>query len=170
MKENEIRSNHPTFVLKAAQSIWAANKYFVLACSQNHYKAIREYLRPEINNFDAAYTLMKEIEDTYHHTPSAQLPQITNALYHMAGYFKQLVSNEDRRYMGELIPINPSKALQELDRLTRHHNIEYLLHTRLFEKQRKVEFNNIPTSLRHHGVTYPPYTLWWINDEVICRY
>lgn len=54
-------------VLKSAQTIWATNKYFVLACSQRDYQLVRELLKPDILDLGSVYDVLKRI--------IAQLPQ-----------------------------------------------------------------------------------------------
>lgn len=42
-------------VLKVAEKVWGANKYFVLACSQQQYLKIHQYLRPDNPQLVAAF-------------------------------------------------------------------------------------------------------------------
>lgn len=167
LKEKQTYIDKPALVLKVAQACWAANKYFVLACSQSHYQRIRAELREGIQGVEAAYQLIKEIENTYKDTASEDLPQIRNTLYHMAGYFKNLTPRKDRREMDQFIQESPKKALDRLEVLTVEHEVEYLLHTRLWKRQREDAFNNLAVPLRHKGTIYPPYTLWLENDYVV---
>jgi len=67
-------------VLQAALSIWAMNKYLVLACSQQDYLAVRKLLRTEDLDLTAAYNIFKNIESTYCAIPTESLPQVSNAL------------------------------------------------------------------------------------------
>ena len=116
-------------VLQAAQAIWAMNKYLVLACNQQDYQKVRTYLKANDRDLTAAYRILRNIETTYGQVPTEELPQLSNALYHMAGYFKKLVSSEERQKMSNSIQTNFSQALTLLEENTQKYQVHYLLHS-----------------------------------------
>ncbi|GAB4074762.1 hypothetical protein GCM10028778_22650 [Barrientosiimonas marina] len=156
-------------VLKAAQSVWAANKYFVLACDQTAYRDVRQLLRPDTQRLNEAYTLLQRIDATYQSTASEALPELANALYHAAGYFKQLLSNERRQAINALIRDQPAAALAELERETTNYHVDYLLSSRLWPSQREKPFNHVPVRLTYQGQVYEASELLWQGDHVIRR-
>ncbi|MBR7554797.1 DUF1722 domain-containing protein [Allobacillus sp. GCM10007491] len=151
-------------VLKAAQAIWAMNKYLVLACSQKDYQQIRKLLQAENRDLSAVYNILENIETTYGHIPTEELPQLSNALYHIAGYFKKLVSNEERQEINYLIQTNASQALTILKENTRKYQVRYLLHSRFWTHDRTKPFNLIPIAMNHHNITYKANELVWHGD------
>jgi len=156
-------------VLKAAQSVWATNKYFVLACNQSYYLKIREFLKPHNMELSAAYNLLKQVHEEFQLVPTGELPQITNALYHMAGYFKQLLSNDKRQLINRLIKENPQEALCQLEQYAFIYQVDYLKHSNIWPSQRGIPFNQIDISLTNHGVTYLPNELIWKGNHLIAQ-
>ncbi|WP_100012257.1 DUF1722 domain-containing protein [Lentibacillus sediminis] len=154
-------------ILRAAESVWAANKYFVLACSQQQYREIRELFRPEKRDLVTAHARLKEIDSMSHSVPSAELPELSNALFHVAGYFKKIFTSVERQDLNAMILGNPSRALAELEKQTFHYQIDYLLPCRLWSLQRGRGFNEIPVSLNEQGQRYHPYSLAWCGDHLI---
>ena len=151
-------------VLQAAQAIWAMNKYLVLACNQQDYQKVRTYLKAIDRDLTAAYRILRNIETTYGQVPTEELPQLSNALYHMAGYFKKLVSSEERQKMSNSIQTNFSQALTLLEENTQKYQVHYLLHSRFWPQDREKPFNLVPVALKHHNVTYEANELLWYGD------
>lgn len=151
-------------VLQAAQSVWAMNKYFVLACRQQDFREMRILLRAEDHNLTAGYNILKNIEFTYYAVPTESLPQISNALFHIAGYFKKLLPREQRQEINNLILTDPSQALALLEENTRRHNVRYLLQSRFWSRDRKKPFNLVPIAIVHNNLTYQANKLTWHGD------
>nr|WP_289037913.1 DUF1722 domain-containing protein [uncultured Allobacillus sp.] len=160
----ENRITDEKLALKAAQAIWAMNKYLVLACNQQDYQKVRTYLKANGRDLTAAYKILRNIETTYGHVPTEELPQLSNALYHMAGYFKKLVSSEERQRMNHYIQTNPSQALTLLEENTQKYHVRYLLHSRFWPQDREKPFNLVPIALKDHNVTYEANELLWHGD------
>lgn len=167
MKNSTKEISNRKFVLKAAQSVWAANKYLVLACDQEAYRDIRQLLKPQNPKLTTAYIMLKNTEEKYRSLPSHELPQISNALYHMAGYFKMYWSSNERQEINNLIKRDPEQALAQLEEQSHLHEIEYLLRTRLWNRERVKPFNNVPISLKHESATYEANQLLWEKELVI---
>lgn len=156
----------PKLVLKAAQSVWATNKYYVLACSQEAYLNVRQLLRPDQVELLAAYEVLQQVEHEFKDVERADLPQIENSLFHVAGYFKTIYSNQERQEMHILIQENPAKALKKLAGSTYQHQIAYLTQSRLWSSERKTSFNEVRGEIRHKGIIYPPKTFMWHGNSV----
>lgn len=156
-------------VLKAAESVWAANKYFVLACNQQQYLYIRRYFRHDQRDLPAAFALLKKTEETYQSVHCSDLPELTNALYHVMGYFKKLISPEQKQFLNTSVQQNPRAALDELERLTFLYHVEYLLTCRLWQRNKDKAFNEVPMSLTEMGYSYAPYTWLWYKDHLIAN-
>lgn len=166
--ENRFQQiNDSKLVLKAAQSVWAANKYFVLACDQEAYRDIRKLLRPDKLELTAAYAVLKRTEEKYHLIPSQDLPQISNALYHMAGYFKKQWSSKQRQKLNSLIKSNPEQALVQLEEQSHLYEIDYLINTRLWKSERVKPFNDVPIPLKHERDVFQTNHLLWEGEHVI---
>lgn len=161
-QENII--NDDKLVLQAAQAVWAMNKYFVLACNQQDYREVRKLLRLEVHDLTAAYNILKNNELTYYGIPTESLPQVSNALFHMAGYFKKLTSHEERQEMNNLILTNPSQAVALLEENTRRHQVRYLLQSRFWTCDREKPFNLVPIAIVHNNITYEANELMWHGD------
>lgn len=151
-------------VLQAAESVWAMNKYFVLACSQQDYREVRKLFRTEYLDFTAAYHILKNNELTYCDIPTESLPQVSNALFHIAGYFKKFTSSKERQEMNHLILTNPGQALALLEENTRRHDVRYLLQSRFWSRDREKPFNLVPIAIVHNHVTYQANELMWHGD------
>ncbi|MBB6449643.1 hypothetical protein HNR44_001621 [Geomicrobium halophilum] len=152
-------------IQKASESVWAANKYFVLACSQKQYQSIREDFRPDQRHLLSAYQQIQETENTYQTVTSGDLPELSNALYHLLGYFKQELSQEHRQMLNEEIKKEPQKVLRELETLTFEYRKSYLMPCRLW--QRDKAFNEVPVAMKIEGQHFEPYTLHWCGDYII---
>lgn len=153
-------------VLQAAQSVWAMNKYLILACSQRDYQDIRKLLNQGNQDLQAAYKILKNAIDTYKDVPTKNLPQVTNALYHIAGYFKENISGEERQTMNAMILTNPDKALEELEAYSRNLEVDYLLSSSIWSGARAKPFNLVPIALTDKGKTYEPNALLWRGSYV----
>ena len=153
-------------MLRAAQSVWAANKYFVLACSQDDYNEIRRLLKSSNKEIITVYKLLKAVDTLFQTVPSGELPQIQNALYHIAGYFKKIVSKEKRDEIIYLIESNPMGAIRELEYLTKKHHVEYLLYARIWTTLREKPFNIVPIKLKTDGKVYNANELVWLEDHL----
>ncbi|GAA0599143.1 hypothetical protein GCM10009001_14270 [Virgibacillus siamensis] len=166
---NAKRMDDEKLVLKTAQAVWAANKYFVLACSQQNYQKIRQHLRPDVKEFNVAYQLMEETDSRFRNVPSGQLPQIINALQHIAGYFKKQLPAGAKHNLNVLIRKNPSQAIRELEQLAGIHHVDYLLYSRLWERLRERPFHKVPYRLKHQSKELPQSSLYWMGDHVVCQ-
>lgn len=164
---NEIeRIDNEKALLKAAHSVWAANKYFVLACSQDNYNEIRRLLRPENKELTAAYKILDEVNARFITVPSGKLLQISNALYHIVGYFKKRVSKEKRDEIIYLIESNPQESISELENQTKMHHVEYLSNARIWPILRDKPFNIIPLKLKVGEEVYSQNELLWIGNHL----
>ena len=80
------------------QKLWAKNKYLVLSHSSKIYLEIRTYLKQEEVLLSKVSELIKQ---------AVCLPedkgQVTNALYHVWGYFKKFVTKEEKDNFFEMI-------------------------------------------------------------------
>lgn len=168
MREGKVITEEKV-VLQATQSIWAKNKYFILACSQQDYREVRKLLREEYRDLPDAYNALQKVEEIFGDVPSAELPQVSNALYHMAGYFKKLISREDRQAMNALIQTNPSKVLDKLEINSRDFKIDYLLNSRIWPSLRKESFNLVPITLMCNGITYQTGELLWQGNYLTVK-
>jgi len=151
-------------VLQAAQSVWAMNKYLVLACSQQDYLAVRKLLRTDYLDLTAAYKILKNNDLTYCAIPTESLPQVSNALFHIAGYFKKFISAEERREIDHLTQTNPRQALALLEENTRRHQVPYLLQSRFWSQDREKPFNLVPIEIVYENVPYQANELMWHGD------
>lgn len=167
MRQKNRRMNDEKSVLKAAQAVWASNKYFILACSQQHYRRMREYLKPDNMKLNAAYQLLNKINEDFKSVPTEDLPQISNALYHMAGYFKKILSNHERQELNDLIKTSPQKALYQLQNYTDYYKISYLAESNIWPNERQKPFNLVNVSIVGHEVAHPPYQLFWRGFHLI---
>lgn len=170
MQQKDYTINDEKSVLKAAQAVWASNKYFVLACSQQHYRKVREYLKQDNRELKAAFKLLKQINEDFKSVPTADLPQISNALYHMAGYFKKKLSNYERQELNDLIKTNPQKALYQIKNYTDYYKISYLEQSNIWPNERQKPFNLVNISIVDNGVTYPPNHLLWQGFYLIVNH
>lgn len=157
------------FVLKAAQAVWAANKYFVLACGQEYYLRIRYLLRPDVRELEAAYDVLTEVATKFKTIKSEELPQLINALFHIAGYFKEKLSTEERQQLNHLIQTNPHLALDRLEDYTFAFNIDYLCVSTIWQKHRMYAFDEVPVGLKHKGITYEERQLAWKGNHVLVK-
>lgn len=169
MKEQENRIDEPKFVMKAAHAVWAANKYFVLACRQQDYLKIRELLKPEKIQTQAAYEVLESVVHQFSDVKSKDLPQLENALYHIAGYFKNQLTKEQRQQLNCLIQDHPEEALARLDHYRRLFDIDYLQNTTLWQGSRAKLFNEVPVELSYKNVTYPKGELIWKGHYVLVK-
>lgn len=135
-------------VQKASEAVWAANKYFVLACSQQ--------------DLLSAYQQLHETEITHQTIASRDLPELSNALCHVLGYFKQELSQQDRQRINDQIKTEPEKALQALETLTFKHRKSYLMPCRLWQRDRF--FNEVPVAMMFEGHHFEAYTWRWCGD------
>ncbi|HET7578421.1 MAG TPA: DUF1722 domain-containing protein [Bacillales bacterium] len=154
-------------VLKAAEAVWAANKYFVLGCSQKHYLQIRSHFRPDQRDLSSAYRLLEQTEDDFRSVVVSDLPELPNALQHVMGYFKKLWTQEDKQALNIMIKEHPEKALRYLEEQSFLHHVDYLLPCRLWPKNRAKPFNGVPISITENGQSYPPYTWLWKGDHLV---
>ena len=80
------------------QKLWAKNKYLVLSYSSKIYLEIRTYLKQEEVSQNKVSELIKQ---------AVSLPedkgQVTNALYHVWGYFKKYATKEEKDNFFEMI-------------------------------------------------------------------
>lgn len=166
MNDNKVIKTHKT-VLKAAESVWATNKYFVLACSQRQYRQIRSHFRPDQRNLPAAYEILKQTEAKFNKIKISDLPELPNALYHVMGYFKKVFSQEEKQAMNIMIKEHPEKALRYLEEQTFQHHIKYLLPCRLWSHCRNRYFNGVPISLIGDGQPYLPYSWLWKGSYLV---
>lgn len=151
-------------VLRAAEIVWAKNKYFTLACSHRDYSEVRKLLRPGDCDLKAAYHILKSVHDKFRDVPTENLPQVSNALYHIAGYFKKLIPREDRQRMNVMIRTNPGSVIEELELYTQRFSIDYLLHSYIWPERRTVPFNRVPIHLLNNNENYQASELLWEGD------
>lgn len=154
-------------VLKAAQSVWAINKYFVLACSQQQYRKVRELLKPQTQDLPAAYAILKEVNTTFKDVPTATLSQITNALYHMAGYFKKHLQDTERQHVHNLIEKDTYLALELLEMYSSLYKVHYLLDSNIWPSKRSYPFNQLPSSFMTKKVSDNISHFYWQGDYII---
>lgn len=171
MKEDNLsdfqKIDDQKFVLKTAQAVWAANKYFVLACGQEYYLQIRYLLRPDVCQFEAAFDVLTEVATKFKTIKNEELPQLINALYHIAGYFKEKLSTEERQQLNHLIQTHPNLALDMLEEYTFAYNIDYLCVSTIWQKNRMHSFDEVPVVLKHQGNVYVERQLTWKGNHVL---
>lgn len=168
IKKNKIITDEK-LVLRAAEIVWARNKYLILACSQRDYCEVRKLLRQGERDLKAAYHILKNAQDTFGDVPTENLPQVSNALYHIAGYFKKLIPQEDRQIMNLMIQTNPRKALVELEINTQRFSINYLLDSRIWPELRIEPFNLVPIHLLGKDKIYPASEILWKGDHLVLK-
>ncbi|MFB4162117.1 DUF1722 domain-containing protein [Geomicrobium sp. JSM 1781026] len=151
-------------VSKAAEAVWAANKYFVLACSQSAYRDIRHHLRPNERDVNAAFLRLKEIDRTYRGVHSADLPELSNALYHLLGYFKSDLLTEERQYLQTRVKEDPEEVLEKLETYTFAYDKTYLKSCRLWQRDRS--FSLVPVGLKIEGELSEAYVWDWQGDYI----
>lgn len=161
------RINDEKNVLKAAQAVWATNKYFTLACNQKDYYSIREFLKPNHLKLNDTYKLLKHLNAKFQAVHSEDLPQISNALFHMLGYFKKKLPDSKRQELNQLIKDNPKKALLELERYSSFYKVTYLAQSNIWSSQRTQPFNQVNIPITDNGVTYSPNELLWMGDYLM---
>lgn len=147
-------------VIKGAEAVWGANKYFVLACSQRRYLKIREHFKNK--DLHAAFRILKQTDHEYEGTPSDKLPELDNALYHILGYFKKKVSDDQRQMVNDLIPNDPIKALNQLERWTHLYEVDYLKPCRLWKRGQP--FQLVPISIPGKKVYDRSERVMWEGD------
>lgn len=163
------KTDEQKLVLKTAQAVWAANKYFVLACGQEYYLQIRYLLRPDVCQLEAAYEVLTEVATKFKTVKSEELPQLINALYHIAGYFKEKLSNKERQQLNHLIQENPNLALEMLEKYTFAFNIDYLCVSTIWQKHRMHPFDEVPVVLKHKGIVYVERQLAWKGNHILVK-
>lgn len=161
--------NDKKTVLKAAQAVWAANKYYILACNQQDYYSIRQFLKPQQSKLQETYLLLKNLHKQYQMVESADLPQISNALFHMLGYFKKVLTADQRQELNQLIKINPRKSLLALEHYSDLHDITYLMQSNIWPVQRRKPFNQVNIPITYDNITYLPNELLWMGNHLIIK-
>ncbi len=151
-------------VKKAAESVWAASKYWTMAVDQKIYLALRGYFRQEQLQLKRAFECLKETEAQFGNARVTDLPGLSNALFHVLGYFKKRMESEERQKVHTLIQNKPADALSVLHEWTKHYQVDYLMTSRLW--RREIPFNQVPASLKIEGKTDPPYTWEWYGDHL----
>lgn len=154
--------DNPKVVSKAAESIWAMNKYYIMACSQNQYRQIQKLLRPSERDLPHAFAVLKQTEEAYSDMASNQLPELSNALFHIMGYFKNVLSTQQKQDLQSNILNHPEQAIQTLKKETFKYQIEYLLLCRLWNREQR--FNQVPVPLRFSGYYYESDTFLWYGS------
>ena len=80
-------------IRRECEELWAKNKYLVLSHSSKIYLEIRTYLKQEEVSLSKVSELIKQ---------AVSLPedkgQVTNALYHVWGYFKKYATKEEKNH------------------------------------------------------------------------
>lgn len=158
-----------SLVLKAAQAVWAANKYFILACSQQDYRNIRNCLKPQQLNLNLAYQLIKKHQLRFQSVPGHLLPEIENTLYHMAGYFKKSLKSNQKAALNELIKQDAAKSFHLLEQYTIDFQVGYLLQSNIWRSNRWKTFNMVKKTLKDKGSVYKANELIWYGDYCIAR-
>lgn len=156
-------------VLKAAQAVWAINKYYTLACNQQDYYTVRQFLKPQASKLRETYLLLKNLHMKYQMVDTADLPQISNALFHMLGYFKKVLRPNERQELNQLIKENPRKALLELEHYAFLYDMTYLTQSNIWQFQRTKPFNQVIIPITHGSMTYLPNELLWMGDYLIIK-
>lgn len=154
------------FIRQLAQDVWAANKYFVLACSQVDYLAIRHHMNSDGDGLLQAYAVLENVIERYGGERNCQLPELTNSLYHMSGYFKKYLSNEERQKLDSLIRTNQQQALEEIEALVFQYNVTYLVMSLMWKENRAAIFNRNQKKMKYAGVFYEQNELIWQGDSV----
>lgn len=153
-----------SLVLKAAQTVWAVNKYFILACSQQDYRNIRNCLKPQQLNLNLAYQLIKKQQLRFQSVPGHLLPEIENTLYHMAGFFKNNLKSNQKAALNELIKQDAAEAFRLLEQYTIDFHVNYLLQSNIWNSNRWKTFNIVNTTLKEKNSVYKPGELFWYGD------
>lgn len=115
------------------------------------------------------FETLHAVEEQFRYVERAKLPQIENSLYHMAGYFKTFLSNDQRQESDVLIRQNSHEDLQQLERFTSKFAVQYLAISRVWPSQQETIFNELPVSIKHEGEIYLAKSLTWHGDYVVER-
>lgn len=169
MNKDELWIDEPKFVMKAAHAVWAANKYYILACRQQAYLKIRQLLRTENIQLQAAYDVLENVINQFKDVKRKDLPQLENALYHIAGYFKKNLTKKQRQQLTLLIQKDPEEALDRLEYYSCMFNVDYLKNTTLLQENNEKLFNEVPIELTYKNVTYPKGELFWKGHYVLLK-
>ncbi|MEL3906081.1 MAG: YbgA family protein [Treponema sp.] len=118
---------------KAAQKLWAENKYLVLSKSQKIYTEIREYLKTDTVNQEYLKLLidkaLKLDEDK---------SEMINALQHIWGYFKNSADEDEKTQFLHLMSrykenkIDKNEVLGYLSALLKKYPNKYLENSTIF--------------------------------------
>lgn len=120
---------------KAAQKLWAENKYLVLSKSQKIYKEIREYLKKDTANPDELKLLIDNALKL-----DENKSEIINALQHIWGYFKNNAGEDEKTYFLYLMSrykenkIDKNEVLSYLSTLLKKYPNKYLEDSTIFNK------------------------------------
>jgi len=166
MNKVDKRIEDEKFIRQLAQAVWAANKYFVLACSQVDYLAIRHHINSDREGLLQAYHVLESVIRKYGKEKNSQLAELTNSLYHMSGYFKKYLSNEERQKLDHLIRTDQQQALEEIEALAIQHKVTYLTMSMMWRENRTAVFNRNQKKMKYAGVNYEPNELSWQGDSV----
>lgn len=118
------------------QTIWAHNKYWIMAHSQQKYNQIRMMARE--NNWDESKTLilLHMIQEVNTEEPTTKT--LTTAYQHVWGYFKKECSPEEKciylQLLSELTPQNDHLG-PFLRHLSVKYDEKYLLNSKLIQSQ-----------------------------------
>ncbi|UTC78811.1 YbgA family protein [Treponema sp. OMZ 799] len=120
---------------KAAQKLWAENKYLVLSKSQKIYKEIREYLKKDTANPDELKLLIDNALKL-----DENKSEIINTLQHIWGYFKNSADEDEKTHFFYLMSrykenkIYKNEVLSYLSTLLKKYPNKYLEASTIFNK------------------------------------
>lgn len=119
---------------KQAELLWAKHKYEVMWHSQNHYLAIRERLKQEVDIND----IQSLIDEALVIKPTKG--SIVNTFDHLWGYFKKICEIDEKKQYIALKEnfINEKEAasvlIEFIQKLTIRYKVDYLLNSSLLYK------------------------------------
>ena len=120
---------------KAAEKLWARNKYLVLSKSHKYYLSIRDYLKLEEVNVETVESFIDRAK-SLRESPK----DVVNAYQHIWGYFKDDASIEEKeKFLGLLDQykngeVDKNIPLSYLKDLLKKYPNDYLENSTIFEK------------------------------------
>ncbi len=126
--------------IKSWQEIWAYNKYWVMARSQQVYNQIRTLASNNEWNVDKQSYFNQLIKDLELKEPTNAT--LTTAYQHVWGYFKKICTEDEKiiykKYLSELSTDNDDLG-PYLVHLTDKYKVKYLEKSRIIQELKKRE-------------------------------
>lgn len=113
---------------------WARYKYWVMARSQKSYNKLRVMFKDGIT-IDEFTLIIDELA-----TVKPTVQTMTNAAYHVFGYFKKVATDSEKKSFLQLLAdyevgkVNANALLENLHQLAIKYQIKYLLDSYFFDE------------------------------------